>query len=223
LNKLIKGGELDKIAVDMGASNADGLIAAIGYGKFSPAQVLQRLLPPEKLAEKPNGESAPPPSGVGRFAEMFKKVTGRPSKQGVRINGIDDVLLRFGRCCNPVPGDPVVGFITRGRGITVHTLNCEKVLSTDPERRVDVSWDVKGDFKRPVTVRVLTADRTGLLAEISKTFSEKGVNIQQANCRSTGDERAVNTFEVSISDLKQLKDCILAIERIQGVYSVERI
>ncbi len=224
LNKLLKGGELDKIAVDMGASNADGLIAAIGYGKISPAQVLLRLLPPEKLAEKPNGETPPPqPSGVGRFAEMFKKVTGRPSKQGVRINGIDDVLLRFGRCCNPVPGDPVVGFITRGRGITVHTLNCEKVLSTDPERRVDVSWDVKGDFKRPVTVRVLTADRTGLLAEISKTFSEKGVNISQANCRSTGDDRAVNTFEVSISDLKQLKDCILAIERIQGVYSVERI
>ncbi len=222
LNKLIKGGELDKIASDLGVSGAEALIAAIGYGKVAPAQVLVRLVPEEKLAEKPK-QAEPPPSGVGRIAEMLKKVAGRPGKQGVRINGIDDVLLRFGRCCNPVPGDGIVGFITRGRGITVHTLGCEKVLSTDPERRVDVSWDVKGDFKRPVTVRVLTADRTGLLAEISKTFSEKGVNISQANCRSTGDDRAVNTFEVSISDLRQLKDCIHAIERIQGVFSVERV
>ncbi|MHB8419499.1 MAG: RelA/SpoT family protein [Myxococcales bacterium] len=224
LKALIKGGELDEIAGALGAANSEGLIAAVGYGKVSPAQVLMRLVPEEKLAERPkDGEPAPPPGGVGRLKEMLSKISGRSAKQGVRINGIDDVLLRFGRCCNPVPGDSIVGFITRGRGITVHTLACEKVLSTDPDRRVDVRWDVKGDFKRPVTVRVLTADRTGLLAEISKTFSEKGVNISQANCRSTGDDRAVNTFEVSISDLRQLKDCIHAIERIQGVFSVERV
>jgi len=223
LNKLTKSGEIDRIAKDLGVSDAESLIAAIGYGKVAPAQVLARLLPEDKLAEKPKDGEPPPPTGVGRLTEMLKKVAGRPTKQGVRINGIDDVLLRFGRCCNPVPGDSIVGFITRGRGITVHTLGCEKVLSTDPERRVDVSWDVKGDFKRPVTVRVITGDRTGLLAEISKTFSEKGVNISQANCRLTGDDRAVNTFEVSISDLRQLKDCIHAIERIQGVFSVERV
>ena len=96
-------------------------------------------------------------------------------------------------------------------------------VSTDPERRVDVSWDVQGDFKRPVTVRVLTIDRPGLLADISATFSGKGVNISQANCRSTGDDRAVNTFEVSISDVRQLNDCLKAIGRIQGVFSAERV
>ena len=100
---------------------------------------------------------------------------------------------------------------------------CDKVLSTDPERRVDVSWDVHGDFRRPVTVRILTADRPGLLAEISSTFSGKGVNISQANCRSTGDERAVATFEVSISDVQQLNECLATIERIHGVLSVERV
>ena len=226
LNKLIKGGELDKVASDLGITGSDGLIAAVGYGKVSPAQIVGRLLPPEKLAERsPNAEpsGAPSSSGVGRLAEILKKVSGRPTHTGVRINGIDDVLLRFGRCCNPVPGDSIVGFITRGRGLTVHALACEKVLSTDPERRVDVTWDIKGDFKRPVTVRVLTVDRPGLLAEISTTFGAKGVNISQANCRSTGDDRAVNTFEVAISDLRQLKDCIHAIERIQGVFSVERV
>jgi len=174
------------------------------------------------VLEKVNGGNGAA-HGVGRIAEIFKKVANRPSKTGVRISGIDDVMLRFGRCCNPVPGDRIVGFITRGRGITVHTLACEKVLSTDPERRVDVSWDVQGDFKRPVTVRVLTIDRPGLLADISATFSGKGVNISQANCRSTGDDRAVNTFEVSISDVRQLNDCLKAIGRIQGVFSAERV
>jgi GTP pyrophosphokinase len=88
---------------------------------------------------------------------------------------------------------------------------------------VAVTWDVRGDFKRPVTLRVLTADRPGLLADISNTFSKKGVNISQANCRATGDDRAVNTFEVTISDLKQLTDLMRAIERLNGVHSVERI
>jgi GTP pyrophosphokinase len=157
------------------------------------------------------------------MAEMAKKLIGRQSKTGVMIGGVDDVLVRFGRCCNPVPGDNIAGFITRGRGVTVHTASCEKALATDPERRVEVAWDVRGDFKRPVTLRVLTADRPGLLADISNTFSQKGVNISQANCRATGDDRAVNTFEVTISDLKQLTDLMRTIERLNGVYSVERI
>ena len=82
-----------------------------------------------------------------------------------------------------MPGDAIVGFITRGRGVTVHTPACDKVLGIDPERRVDVAWDVKGDFKRPVSLRVITDDRPGILAKISQTFSEAGVNISQASCR----------------------------------------
>jgi len=160
---------------------------------------------------------------MARLTEIFKKVAGRGARAGVRINGIDDVMVRFGRCCNPVPGDRILGFITRGRGVTVHTEGCEKVLSTDEERRVDVQWDVRGEYKRPVTVRVMTADRPGLLADISQKFSAAGVNISQANCRSTGDDRAVNTFEVAISDLKQLQGVMTAIERIKGVFSVERV
>jgi GTP pyrophosphokinase len=152
-----------------------------------------------------------------------KKVVGRKSSGGVLIGGIDDVLVRFGRCCNPVPGDAIVGFITRGRGVTVHTAACTKAMATDPERKVDVAWDVKGDFRRPVSLRVLTADRPGLLAEMSQIFSKKGVNISQANCRATSDQRAVNTFEVTITDLKQLTDLMRSIEKLPGVHSVERV
>ncbi len=141
----------------------------------------------------------------------------------MRISGIEDVLVRYGRCCNPVPGDVIVGFITRGRGVTVHTVACDKILGIDPDRRVDVSWDVKGDLKRPVSLRVITTDRPGILAEISHIFSEAGVNISQASCRTQAPgERAVNDFEVTIGDLTQLKAVMRSIERIDGVTSVER-
>ena len=224
VTKVTKGGELKRVAQDLSLHDEEGVLAALGYGRVSAQSILPKLVP-EALLEKVKvaAEGPATQSSVEKITDLLKRVTGRPSKTGVRINGIDDVLIRFGRCCNPVPGDAIVGFITRGRGITVHTLACDKVLSTDSERRVDVSWDVRGDFRRPVTVRVLTVDRPGLLAEISASFSGKGVNIQLANCRSTGDERAVNTFEVSISDLRQLTDCLNTIERIPGVYSVQRV
>ncbi len=233
LNKLIKNGELKKAAESYGYRVEDDLLVAIGYGKVTPQQLAGSLVPPEKMTvevkEKPapssgdgSGSSSMLP-GLSRVTDLAKKLVGRSNRSGVQIGGVDDVLVRFGRCCNPVPGDPIVGFITRGRGVTVHTDNCEKALATDPDRRVDVSWDVRGDFKRPVTLRVLTADRPGLLADISNTFSKKGVNISQANCRATGDDRAVNTFEVVISDLKQLTELMRTIERLQGVFSVERI
>jgi len=222
LNRLSKQGEFKKVADELGYRLEEDLFVAIGYGKLSPSQLIQKIVPADKLAAEKPKEPRREGTPVNRLTEIIKKVTGK-SKTGVQINGIDDVLVRFGRCCNPVPGDKIVGFITRGRGVTVHTASCEKALATDPERRVDVSWDVRSDFKRPVTIRVLTADRPGLLADISQTFSKKGVNISQANCRATGDDRAVNTFEVTISDLKQLNEVMQSIERITGVYAVERV
>jgi GTP pyrophosphokinase len=218
LNKVQKGGELEKAAQTLGYRQGDDLLAAIGYGKVAPGQVLQQLVPAEKLAEAP----LPTPAPANRLTELFRKVARRPS-EGVRINGIDDVLVRYGRCCNPVPGDGIVGFITRGRGVTVHTTACDKVLGIDPDRRVDVAWDVKGEFKRPVSLRVISSDRPGILAKISQTISEAGLNISQASCRTTPGERAVNEFEVTIIDLKQLNTVIRNIERIDGVQSVQRV
>ncbi len=232
LNKMLKSGELKTLTADMGYRTEDDMLVALGYGKLVPQQLIKRLVPPEKLAENRAAHHASASSeasgvlgmsGLSRVTEMAKKLVGRQNRSGVQIGGVDDVLVRFGRCCNPVPGDPIAGFITRGRGVTVHHVGCEKARATDPERRIDVQWDVRGDFKRPVTLRVLTADRPGLLADISNTFSKKGVNISQANCRATGDDRAVNTFEVTISDLKQLTELMRTIESLSGVYSVERI
>ncbi len=219
LNRLIKGGEMDKAAQALGYRAADDLLAGLGYGKVSPQQLLQQLVPAEKLAAPPPPSSDSPLSPI---TELFRKMARR-NTEGVRINGIDDVLVRYGKCCNPVPGDAIVGYITRGRGVTVHTLTCEKTRGIDPERRVDVAWDVRGDLKRPVSLRVVTNDRPGILAEISHIFSEAGMNISQASCRTTAPgERAINDFEVTVGDLKQLTSVIRSIERIDGVQTVQR-
>ena len=131
-------------------------------------------------------------------------------------------MIRWGKCCSPLPGDPITGFITRGRGVTVHVSGCKKAMETDPERRVDVAWDVRGEFKRVVNLRVKSDDRKGLLAQMSETFADIGVNIVQANAK-TIDRGAVSTFEVEIADVKQLNDVLRAIGNIPGVHSVERV
>ncbi len=222
--KVAKTSEFLKAANDMGHSRADDLVSAVGYGKLSPANVLHKLFPPEKL--KPPSEHPVDGDGNGAgsaLTQLFRRVAQRTrSGGGVRIGGLDDVLVRYGKCCAPVPGDPIVGFITRGRGVTVHVRGCRKAMETDPERRVEVAWDVRGDFKRVVNLRVMSDDRKGLLARMSETFADIGVNIVQATARASGDG-AVSTFEVEVADVKQLNDILRAIGQIPGVHSVERV
>ena len=105
----------------------------------------------------------------------------------------------------------------------MHTRDCQKALDLDPDRRVDVEWDSKVKAPRPVSLQVVCADRPGLLATISQAFSESGVNISQAHCRATDDHRAVNTFQFSVADLEQLKNVIRTLQKISGVFSVERV
>jgi GTP pyrophosphokinase len=216
LAKVEKNGELAKVGEKLGYRASDDLLAGIGYGKVSTQQVLSQLLPHDALAAPPPPEAAP-----SRLSELFRKVAGKAGG-GVRVSGVDDMLVRYGKCCNPVPGDRIVGFITRGRGVTVHTAGCAKVLEMSTERRVDVTWDVKGDLKRPVAVRVVGTDRPGLLAKISRAFGEADVNITQANVRTVG-ERSIMDLEVTIGDLKQLNGILRSIEKIEGVQTVARV
>jgi GTP pyrophosphokinase len=217
LAKADKTGDLVRAANALGYKQGDDLLVAVGYGKVAIAQLVQQLVPPERLAAPTPAEPA------NRLSALFRKVAARKPAGGVRLHGVDDVLVRYGRCCNPVPGDDIVGFITRGRGVTVHTAACGKVLEMDPLRRVDVAWDDRAsDVKRPVSIRVVTDDRPGVLARISQAISEAGMNISQATCRTTGNERAVNTFEVSTGDAKQLRSVMRTIEKLDGVVSVER-
>jgi guanosine-3',5'-bis(diphosphate) 3'-pyrophosphohydrolase len=211
--------EMRKVTEKFGVSSADELYVSLGYGKLAPRAVTEFLVPPSKEGEK---ESEPPSSiREGRIESLVRKVTGRDT-HGIRLNGIDDVLVRYTKCCNPLPGDEIIGFITRGRGITVHRRNCPKAFDTDPERRVEISWDARAKINRPVQVKVMTANRPGILATVGHTFHEQGINISEATCRASDDGRATNTFTFLCSDLAQLKNVIRQLQRIPGVMAVER-
>jgi GTP diphosphokinase / guanosine-3',5'-bis(diphosphate) 3'-diphosphatase len=211
--------ELRKVIEQFNVASADELFISVGYGKVSVRAVCEFLAP----KEDDKGEPAPPPESLkeGRIESLVRKVTGRDS-HGIRLNGIDDVLVRYTKCCNPLPGDEIVGFITRGRGITVHRRNCAKAFDTDPERRVEISWDSRAKINRSVQIKVMTANRPGILATVGHTFHEQGINISEATCRAGDDGKAMNTFTFLCADLAQLKSVIRRLQRIPGVMAVER-
>lgn len=132
------------------------------------------------------------------------------------------MLVRFAKCCNPLPGDAITGWITRGRGVTVHRRGCPKAMELDPERRLEVSWSDAVKVDRPVSLRISTADRPGILANVSAAFTESGVNITEANCRVSEDGSAVNHFQFTVSDVAKLRSLMRRISQIEGVYDVER-
>jgi GTP diphosphokinase / guanosine-3',5'-bis(diphosphate) 3'-diphosphatase len=210
--------QLQIAAKELRCMNVDELVIQVGYGKLTAQQVLEKALP-----ELGTQDKEPEKKPESMLKTLLRKVTRRTSSSGIKVAGEDDILVRFAKCCSPLPGDPIVGFITRGRGVTVHRRDCDKGLDLDPERRIDVEWDGNGKTQHEVAIQVLCADKPGLLAHISQSFSEQGVNISQAHCRATEDGRAVNTFHASVRDLDQLKSVIRSLSRIKGVYSVDRV
>ncbi len=192
----------------------DGLVA-LGYGKIEPKAVLQKVLPPELLNQ---GTPEAPRSRIAQMVDRF----ARKAPAGIKVEGLEQVLVHYARCCLPIKGDPVVGFITRGRGLTIHRRSCPKIMELDPERQIDVSWDDDSSLTRSIYIKVTTDDREGMLAEISSVFSKMNINISEANCRTYGNGQAINTFKCAIADLSQLKSIFRTLQSIKGVHSVER-
>ncbi|MEO8551075.1 MAG: bifunctional (p)ppGpp synthetase/guanosine-3',5'-bis(diphosphate) 3'-pyrophosphohydrolase [Kofleriaceae bacterium] len=206
-------------AKELKTVTVDELIIQVGYGKITAQQVLEKALPEGEKDREPEKKV----KTESMLKTLLRKVTRRTSSSGIKVAGEEDILVRFAKCCSPLPGDPIVGFITRGRGVTVHRRDCDKGLDLDPERRIDVEWDGHGKTQHEVAIQVLCADKPGLLAHISQSFTDQGVNISQAHCRATDDGRAVNTFHALVRDLDQLKQVIRSLSRIKGVYSVDRV
>jgi len=211
---LLGGDAIKQVAVDAGFPGVDDLLASVGFGKTSVHQVLGKLAPTETL--ETGTESRPKPGARPR------------TESGVKIRGVDDLLVRFAKCCSPVPGDPIVGFITRGRGLTVHTRDCLTVAKSvlDRERLINVDWDGEepGTATRPVRIAVyISNDRPGLLAEITGAISSRNGNITKAEVTVTDDKRGLNHFVVEVSDLLQLQEIIAAIREIRDVMNVERV
>jgi len=213
-----RAGNLAKAAELSRFNNIDDMLADVGYGKTQPDTVVEKIYPTEnKKARAAENES--------KIGQLWDKLVHR-GKTGVVLDGIEDVMVQYAKCCNPLPGDEILGFVTRGRGLSVHTRDCARISHLERERQIAVRWandtSVPDNARRPVSVRVFCTDKPGLLANISQAFSATGVNISQAQCVTTEDHRAVNTFEVLVQNTDQLKRAMRTIEKIKGVYKVER-
>jgi GTP pyrophosphokinase len=212
---LRREGKIEATAKELAMKDEEALLAGIGYGKLMPRQVLVKLVPADQLdgANKPS---------EGTLERLFRIVSRQKRDLGVRVKGVGDVLVRFARCCHPLPGEEIVGFITRGRGVTVHTASCSAVLESDPQRRVEVSWQDGSQTPRAIKIDVSCIDRPGLLAAISAAITGADVNIARAQVRTFPDQKALNTFEVMITDSKQLKKVLASIAKVKGVYKATR-
>jgi GTP pyrophosphokinase len=208
-------GKIIWLAKELGLKDEEALLAALGYGRITTRHILAKLVPPEKLDTSTK-------KAEGSLETLFRIVSSQKQGIGIRVKGIDDVLVRFALCCHPLPGERIIGFITRGRGVTVHTVGCPTVLESDPHRKIEVSWEENGQAPRPVKIEVTCVDQPGLLAAISSAITSANANIARAQVRTFSGQKALNTFEVMIKNSEQLKNVLDNVTKVKGVYKAVR-
>jgi GTP diphosphokinase / guanosine-3',5'-bis(diphosphate) 3'-diphosphatase len=218
LKKLEKEGRVAEVAQAVGFKAEQDLYVAIGYGKLSSPKIAARFLPEDSEYQK---KLIKENSQIERI--FLKAASASRKKVGIKVSGIDNVIVRFAKCCEPLPGDRIVGFITRGRGVTVHYADCANVHQSDALRKVDVDWDTEVKSVRKVKLTVHSQDQIGLLANMSHAITAQGANITGAQCKTTALGKAINQFEITVNDAKQLQKVKRAIEMVPGVTKVERI
>jgi guanosine-3',5'-bis(diphosphate) 3'-pyrophosphohydrolase len=221
--KVHDDGSLKRYAdTEFGGKSIDELFAAISYGKIAASALVRKLVGGDEAAT--DDASAAATVVPKRLRRLFQRERRR-SHSGVRVSGTPDVLVRFAGCCEPLPGDEIIGFVTRGRGVTVHGRGCVRVFSLDPERRIDVEWDSENSVRRAIAIRVMARDEPGILAKITNTISAAGINIGSAKIASneTTGKAAELVFELWVEDVKTLAGVMREIRKVKGVRSVERV
>lgn len=215
LQREIKHGSVELAIKERRLTNLDEAFALIGYGKLEAHAFVEQCLPDDE-------RKIPfPEQRRSRIGELFDKLAKRGTG-GIRVEGIDDVLVHYARCCGPVKGDPVIGFVTRGRGVTIHRRNCPKIMELDADRRISVTWVSDSQMVRPISITVITDDREGMLTDLSSVFARMNINISEAKCRGLGDGQAINTFKCGVVDVEQLKVVMRKLGSLKGVHRVER-
>lgn len=217
IKKVEKDGRLAAVAEDLGFKTEGEMFAALGYGKINSSKIIAKLLPEQESAEKKLNEQ---PTQLQRIFHRAAQVSRE--RIGVKVSGLDEIVIRFAKCCQPLPGDRIIGFITRGRGVTVHYADCPQVLDGDPLRRVDVEWDSGERALQRVRITVHAQDQMGLLANVSQAVASQGTNITSAQIRTEHGRASIN-FEMQVSSAEQLHKVTRAIEMVPGVIKVERI
>ncbi len=214
LSKMLGEAIMLEVAKDFGYKEVADMLAGVGYGKLSARQVVGRLLPvdSERVTRR-----------LPSFGQVLDKIRKKPSNSAIRIQGIDNVLVRFAKCCNPLPGDDIVGFITRVHGITVHAADCPHLLGSDPARRVEVEWDLNTNAARNVKINVYCHDQKGVLAAITSCIASCEANIMSARVNTSSDSKGLNEFEIEVKNVEHLKKVMKSLKAVKGVYRVERL
>jgi len=220
--QLAEADKLKDVAEKMKFDSDDSLLAALGYGGATLNGVMSKLVDIYKKEQKLENRK----DLTQLLSELKPRSTKAKSSHGILVKGEDGIMVKLARCCNPIPGDPVIGYITRGSGISVHRADCPNVLSNNPEeqkRLIAVTWDVATDAVYKVNVLITTVDKPGVMVDIMMAISENKVNINAINCRTDKRKIANINLGLDITNLDQLEVIINRIKRIKGVYSVERI
>lgn len=215
LAELRRSARLETLLTDLAQHDEESLLAEIGFGKVTTPQVLAKLLPPDDLKR-------PVDEGGGPLRRFLRRIGRQNEKSAVRVSGIEDTVVRYGKCCEPLPGEQIVGFISLGRGVTVHAADCARVRESDPQRQVAVVWEPDALSPRLIRLEVICVDQPGMLAAMTKAIGASGVNISRAQIRSVADQKARNTFDVVVSHVDQLNQLKRSLERVRGVMKVLR-
>ncbi len=229
LNQFEKLPELPKVLSSLKLQNLEALYVALGSEKITPEALVEKVQPYVAQEEEQNPTSAAAstaPNLMMHEERVIEKLSKR-AQTNVCVDGIDNLAVHFAKCCSPVPGEPIVGFITRGRGLAIHHMNCPRIRNLEPERHVECHWDPRmadaTQATRSVNLQVVATDRIGILQDVIKVMSEMKINISQTHCRTLADSmQCLLTFEVQVVDIKQLNMLIRNIQRTPGVITAER-
>ena len=211
-NTLSKSEQMGRVVEEFGFKTMDDLIASVGYGKITPLQIVR------KFSQKPDAESEPSP--VSRIVDREDR---KKHRTGVVVKGVDDILIRYGKCCQPVPGDSITGYITRGQGVTVHRTSCINALKMNPERQIEVEWPDEISATYPVKIHIRAFDRVGLLADVAASISKSGANIISVDTETRSKEVAYLNFTLSVNNTEHLNSVISAVKGVKFVQEVSRI
>jgi GTP pyrophosphokinase len=212
-NALVKSGEIKKIADSYGFKSIDDLIAHVGFGKITPLQILNKALP--ELERQTVKEES--------LLQKLVRKRKKPDSNGIIVKGLNDILVKFSKCCNPLPGDPIIGYITQGQGVTIHRKSCLNVMKLSDERQIEVQWSDEFTESYPASIKVRTDDRFGLLADIASVISKQKSNILSAKTETQETGQSLFYFTLLVESTDQLRKIMTDIRKVKKVTDVKRI
>jgi len=210
---LSKTDPMNAVVESLGVKNLDDLVANVGYGKVTPLQVLRPFM------AKPQADG----SRASLLEKLISRVRKKKPRAGVLVKGVEDILIKFGKCCQPVPGDAIIGYITQGYGVTVHRASCVNALRMSPERQIEVEWSTESADRYPVKIQILSYDRVGLLADVVSSISKFGANILNASSETKETQMVESFFTINVEDKEHLEKILSAVKKVKHVQDARRV